>query len=406
MPKLLLIIQREFLSRIRKRSYLIMSVMGPILIGIFAYVAMSVYDQERQHKVIVVDPHGIFLDGLKDTPYAKFSYTKEDMSDAQFKESGYEVLVYINRKVATNNAVDVFYKENPNAFLKADIAKSLEYELEKIKIELYDIDPVAYARIKNGVTIKDHRLDGKTIARYSQKGSIGFFYATVICFFIIQFGGMLIRGVSEEKNSRIVEVLISSAKPFELMMGKILGIASAALIQSLVWMMAGFAFVGYIRNSYFPSIGDTQQVVESLNGAEPVKFNYMAELIEASLGYMLPYFMFFLLFGFLFYAAIYAAVGAKGDSESESQNYAFPITLILLLSLFISLMAIENPNGDLANLAAYIPFSSSLVMMVKLAIGEGTSASAPMISGSILIVSFLLTVWLTSRIYARSILKR
>lgn len=132
----------------------------------------------------------------------------------------------------------------------------------------------------------------------------------------------------------------------------------------------------------------------------------MAELIEASLGYMLPSFLFFLLFGFLFYAAIYAALGARGDSESESQNYAFPVTLILLLSLFVALVSIENPNGSLANIAAYIPFSSSLVMMVKLAIGEGTHTTTLMGSGLILILSFILVVWLTSRLYARSILKR
>lgn len=380
MSKTMLIIGREFMSRVGRRSFLLMAILGPILIAGFTFLSFEVGGEAKTYKAYVYDEYLLLNDKLEDSRWVDFHYSDKDISDEVFKESDYDLIIYINPKFASNNSASIQFKERPSAYAIADISKALEYGLEQLKLEKNSIDPNTYARIKQKVSLYVGHIEGKEAGLRKNAGAAGMVFGLVIFFFILTFAIQVMRGVIEEKTNRIVEVIVSSVRPIQLMIGKIVGIGLAAMVQFIVWIGLTWAILFSMKDTYFPDRYDPgnwstpEQVAQNVDAAEqfkPFEINQIAEIVYADIDYtvMLGYFAFFFIFGYLLYAAMFAAIGASVDNDTDGQAYVFPVLLPLIFSFVVGWIALNNPDSQWVDLFSIIPFTSPIVMMSRIAIG-------------------------------------
>ena len=239
MGKIGLIIWREFWTRVRKPSFLIMTILGPVLLvgGVTLAVFIGLQEGGPQN-VVVIDKAGLVTNKLKAGDDITFYYQAEDLSDSAFKASPYTTMVHVNEKVITNNTVQIYYKDLPSIGTQGTITSEIEKVLEREKLRLNNVDPEVYRSIKTALKVQLFDIDKAGKRSYDQiKAGIGFACGYLIFLFIFLYGAQVMRGVMEEKQSRVVEVLISSVKPFQLMMGKIVGIALVGLTQFMLWVL-------------------------------------------------------------------------------------------------------------------------------------------------------------------------
>ena len=414
MNKTGLIIWREFTSRIGKRSFLLMSILGPLVISLFAVLAIELSDSYKQYKVIVIDPNALSNGSFNDSKWCTYDYSLQDISNADFKASEYDILLFINPKFTINNAVEAFYKEKPNAYARADIIRELEFRLERLKLEINNINEESYSRIKQRVNLKDRMIDGSEMKLRKNAGNVGIVFGVLIFLFIFNFGIQVLRGVIEEKSNRIVEIIISTVSPLQLMTGKIIGIGMVALSQFVIWTFLTAVIMIGIKNQVFPDQFDpTLQTVENsmqndaaFSQTEHIEINEAATLIYEAINYpgMITYFLFFLIFGFLFYASIFASIGAAVDNDTDSQQFLVPVTLPLLFSFVVAWLAISQPDSSIVYWFSQIPFTSPIVMMVRLPLLDAVEFWQLYLSMGILIFSVAIMFIFSARIYRTGIL--
>jgi ABC-2 type transport system permease protein len=432
MNKILIIIKREYLTRVTKKSFLILTLLMPLLfagIMILPSYLMS-RENEKEEKVAVVDRSTLFLGQLEDSKSTKFQYIPEadyNKIKDNLKNNGYYALLEIPQNILTINKVIVFSAKQINIEVKNHIDWQLEKQLEDVKraelinrIGIPDLEK-QIQDTKANISVETIKIGDDGVAK---KGSteiamiVGISVGVIIYMFVFLYGSMVMRGVLEEKQNRIVEVIISSVKPVQLMMGKIIGLAAVGLTQFLIWiiLMVGI-FAG--AKTMFGSgdaiqqmakaqsenvmMGGNQATVQIMQNIEPNQFDKIAEQIEGiNFPLILCCFLVFFIFGYLLYSSIMAALAAAVDSEEDMNQFMFPITIPLIMSMVLLSAVIKNPEGSLAFWGSMIPFTSPIIMMVRIPFGVSWFEIA--ISITILILTTYGAIWMAAKIYRTGIL--
>ncbi len=424
MNKILLVIQREYLTRVKKKSFIIMTFLGPILMsGIFVSVFLLDKVDTEIKTIGVVDNTHIFKDKFKDNDRVKFEYLNEDLSTAR-KESGsrgYFGLLFIpaTENISSLEKAVTFYSESQPGF---DIISKIKFTIEKeINTQKYiaaRIDEKKLQLIKTDVDIQTRDLENKETSTPLTTG-LGFGAGLLIYLFIFIYGAIVMRGVLEEKTSRIVEVIISSVKPFQLMMGKIIGVALVGLTQFLLWVVLSTSVFYVLTSSLMSGKSEKekaemilktrpgmQQAVDQMGDDSPIKGDKMMKL-DSILGtinfpLLIGMFIFYFIGGYLLYSALFAAIGAAVDSETDTQQFMLPVTIPLIIAYIAAATVINNPQGNVAFWFSIIPFTSPIVMMVR--IPFGVPIEHIILSMVLLVGGFIFTTWIAARIYRTGIL--
>ena len=421
MGKIGLIIWREYITRVRKPSFLIMTFLGPLLIA--GAVTLMVYfslKESSEQLVLVVDKPQLLTDKLKDGKDIHFFYTQQEQSDSAFKAGPYTLMVDVNEEVLTTNTVQFFYKELPGIITQRYVQAEIEKVLEKEKLRVNEVDPEVYASIKTSLKLQLFDIDKLGEESKDQELAIvGFFLGYIMFFFVFLYAVQVMRGVMEEKTNRIVEVLISSVKPFQLMMGKIVGIALVGFTQFLLWIvltgvLATIGSTVMVAGKYSGEDLAAQQMTVQMQEELGVDADEMPKIDESAvLGILdqiniplvLALFGFYFLGGYLLYSSLFAAVGSAVDSEAETQQFMMPVTIPIIIAIFIAQTAMQNPSSPVVFWGSIIPFTSPVVMMVRVAMGTAFEQPWELaLSMGLLILGFLGTTWLAARIYRTGIL--
>jgi len=418
MNKIKLIIWREFITRVRKPSFLIMTILGPVLIAGGILLTTYIASQEATtHHVLVIDQEGVIGVRLKDSENVKFFVDGQSWSDSAFKASPYTVRVNLLPNVLNVPQADLYYKKLPSEFGMSTIRNELEKAIEQAKLRDANIDKEAYDRVRKPLDLKKFDIEKVSTQSFAQERAlIGFFFGYFMFIFIFMYGVQVMRGVMEEKQNRVVEVLISSVKPFQLMMGKIIGIALVGFIQFMLWIIitTTMLVVGssvLMADKFDPEAlaqqGATAQVQAELMkekaGASFDQGEIFALIEQVNIPLVLGVFLFYFLCGYLLYSSLLAAIGSAVDSETDTQQFMFPVTVPMIVAIIIAQMAVYNPESPAVLWCSLIPFTSPIVMMVRVAMG-----SAPiwqlLLSMALLVGAFIFTTWLAGRIYRTGIL--
>ena len=429
MSKIGLIIRREYITRVRKRSFIIMSVLGPVIFAAFmvipAWMAMS--EDQEEKKIAIVDSSGLFINVIPETEYLKFDYlfdTKLNTIKDNFREWGYYGVLYISHIVAFEPNSVVFYSDKqPNLATKMHISKAIEEYIRDQKLLAYDIEDLdtILKSVKTRINIRTIKLTDDGREKESSTGlvmAVGYAGGFLIYMFIFFFGDQLMRGVIEEKVNRIIEVVISSVRPFQLMMGKIIGIAMVGLSQFLIWVIFTFLLIFVTSTILFPELNmsPTEKVVaqdimsagavqaEPESGSEEMTelLNAFSAIRNIDFGVMLGSFLFYFLGGYLLYAAMFASIGAAVDNETDTHQFMLPVTIPLILALLVLINTINNTDSSVAFWFSIIPFTSPVVMMAR--IPFGVPYWEVTLSMSILVLTFLGMTWMAAKIYRTGIL--
>ena len=417
MNKIRLIIWREFITRVRKASFLIMTILGPVLIAggitLAAYLGLQETDH---HTVLIVDKAGIIGD-LRNTESITYHLDHREWSDEDFKKSPFTVMVDVNEDILNTNTVLFFYRDLPSLSIQRSISNEVERSVELAKLRGESIDEEAYRRVRKALVVKLFDIDKVGVESLEQeRAGIGFFFGYFMFIFIFLYGVQVMRGVMEEKQNRVVEVLISSVRPFQLMMGKIVGIALVGFTQFMLWIIITVTLITVgstllLKDRIDPmSVANTPmtaQMQQQLGAQAAMPDVNDVKIVQAlkqiDLPLTLGMFIFYFIGGYLLYSSLLAAIGSAVDSESDTQQFMLPVTLPMIGALIIAQIAVYNPSSPAVIWCSLIPFTSPVVMMVRVAMG-----SAPIwqliLSMVLLIGTFVFTTWFAGRIYRTGIL--
>jgi len=429
MNKIWLIIKREYLIKVKKRSFIVMTFLGPLLFAglLFGAIFITLNDQTT-YEVLVVDFNGVISqkndDGTKlisrfpdrfesDPNSVMFGFSNLDVSDEDFKQGPYNVMIKVDDSALNTGKCDLYFKRLPGEIAMNKISSELEEALERYRVtDSLKLDYDRYKRIKVDVVFNRHDIDKLTeVDRTQEKGVIGFAFALLIYLFIFLYGVQVMRGVMEEKQNRIVEVIISSVKPFQLMMGKVIGIGLVGLTQFVMWIVLS-GVVSTIGLAVFAANVDGEAVVNGLSQANAAagQINAQELMNNEAINWfftinwplMIGLFLFYFIGGYLLYGSLFAAIGASVDSETDTQQFMMPVTIPLIFAYIVSVMMLSNPESEVGTFFAIFPLTSPIVMMVKASIG--TSPWILTASIIMLILAFLFFIWLAARIYRVGIL--
>ncbi|HCQ28761.1 MAG TPA: ABC transporter permease [Flavobacteriales bacterium] len=420
MNKIKLIILREYLTRVKKKSFLIITILGPLLFaGLMIVPAWMALQNTDIQNIEVIDNNGLFVNNLENTETINFYYSDKDIQEAKegVYESHYTAILYIPKDFSKHE-ITLYYKKQPGALTLKHIETNIENVVENNRLQkLYNISLADLQSIKPDIKIKTVYRDEKGNEETKENTVnmvLGYAGAILIYMFIFMYGVQVMRGVIEEKTNRIVEVIISSVKPFELMMGKIIGIALVGLTQFTLWVVltAGIAVFGQglIMSKVNQMQSVEQMVSQSANSAvsdanlnKQMQVKKVMEVIRnIPFTRIILTFLFYFIFGYLMYAALFAAVGSAVDSEADTQQFIMPITIPLVLSIVMAQFIIMNPESNLAFWMSIFPLTSPIVMMIRVPFGVEWWELA--LSMLLLIGGFIATTWLAGKIYRTGIL--
>jgi len=432
MSKISLIIEREYMSRVRKKSFIIMTFLGPLLIGgllsLGVFLGMS---DSSIYNVLVVDltpeiaidstssPKAMFVDELKETSQVRFDYTTSGLTNAQFDSTDYTLMLVLREDIITFPEAEMVFRKLPSMKARSYIKSQVERVIEDNKLILESIPKEKFDEINTDLNIITVDAEDGSTSFKQEQAFIGFGFAVLIYFFIFLYGVQVMRGVMEEKSNRIVEVIISSVKPFQLMMGKIVGVALVGLTQFLLWVILTGILFSAATSIFAPELSNAATMADQVQATEEVAnevskdameqaaIGEMAELILFRVNWplMVGMFIFYFLGGYLLYASLFAAVGAAVDNDTDTQQFMMPITIPLVFGFIVSEFALTNPEGAAVFWFSQIPLTSPIVMMVRVAMGfDGSSIWELILSMALLIAGFVFCVWLAGKIYRVGIL--
>lgn len=411
-----LIIKREFNSKVRNKSFIVMTFLSPLLIvamgTLVGYLASVNKDEVNQ--IAIHDVAGVFKEGFKDTKnikYTDLSAMPLDTAKKEVSESeSYEGLIYIPKTDSiTELATKVEYLSNdsPNLDLVSNIEHVVNDKITKYNLKQLGFDYDKIEKAKTKATIHLSKFSGEETHKEGSiiKIIIGGLFGYLIMMFVIIYGNMVMRSVIEEKTNRIIEIIISSVKPFKLMMGKIIGTSLAGVLQFLIWTVLGLTLFFILSNVFGVQAGATAQpnVTEASTGAMNSAQLYISELWKLPLFTIFISFIIFFIGGFFLYSSLYAAIGAAVDSETDSQQFLFPIIMPLMLGVYVGFFTvISDPHGTVATVFSMIPLTSPIVMMMR--IPFGVPLWQIITSMVILFGTFFGVVWFAAKIYRIGIL--
>ncbi len=425
MNKIWLIIQREFLNRVQKKSFLITTILVPLIfptiIGGMIYYMVQEAESAKPDTVQVVDESGKFsFENSKRFTYVKLSMPLEQAKKAYNETKDFALLYIPQFDINKPEGLTLYTKENPSVEKVGNLESNLAERIRELKLEQYKIDAETLKNLKTTVSLKQVDLTETGEEKLGDSGinyTIGFALGILIYMFILIYGIQIMHGVIDEKTSKIVEIIVSSVKPFQLMMGKIIGIASVGLLQFIIWIFI-ITVVSSSILGYFGLKMPQQQMMEQVtkqmdspevNEATVAQNEKVQEAInnfgQIPFGKIAFVFIFYFLGGYLLYGALFAAVGSAVDSIQESQQFQFPITLPLLIgymSLFFVIL--RDPHGPMSFWLSIIPLTSPVAMVGRIAFMDETHNWQIALSMALLVVGFILTTWIAGRVYRVGIL--
>jgi ABC-2 type transport system permease protein len=415
MNKVFLIIKREYLSRVKKKSFLILTFLVPSLfIAMYAAIFFIYQSEDKSAKEFkVLDQSGLFKNEFKDNNSLKFEYITGDYqtNKSAIRKEKEQFLLYIPADYLEGNSIEIISEKKPGFNLVNEVENQMENILQNRRLLDAGIDTSIIRNSKQNIAIQTKQLteEGEKDANLGATYVVGFIASFLIYLALFIYGAQVMRGVIEEKTNRIIEVIVSSVKPFQLMMGKILGIGAVGLTQFLLWIIlsAGISSIAgqlIIQDSNIVTQTeqlDKKQEITSNTNSPAQQFFKAASTINFP--YILGTFLFYFIGGYLVYSALFAAVGSAVDNETETQQFMFPITLPLIFTFIVGMnLIVNNPDSPLAFWLSIIPFTSPIAMMIRIPFGVPAWELA--LSMTLLIAGFIFTTWVASRIYRVGIL--
>lgn len=418
MNKIWIIFRREFLNRVQKKSFLVATILIPLIfpaiIGVMVYVAMEQEKSAKPEVINVIDESGrISFENTSKYIFKNSSLPLEEAKKELKKSGDYGVLVIPNINLEKPEGIVLYAKENPSIRRTGDLEGIIERRLHDLKLEQFNIDKETLKKLKTDVDIKSQNVNDDDPEKKSDAKALwiaGFVTGILIYMFVLIYGMQIMLGVIEEKTSKIVEVIVSSVKPFQLMMGKILGIAAVGLVQFSIWVVL-ITVLSTATMSFLGSKMPQQQMMEQMTKNNPEAAQQQNEGVAAffkafdqiPLAKIVFNFAFYFIGGYLLYGALFAAVGSAVDSQQEAQQFTLPITLPLIIAYMGLFMFILNdPHSQASFWFSIIPFTSPVAMMGRIAFD--VPLWQLILSQVLLVGGFLFTTWVAGRIYRVGIL--
>ena len=414
-----LIIKREYLSKVRKKSFIIMTILSPFIIAAIPLLIgyLTSLNEDTVKSIYVLDESEFLSDSFQSndqTIYTKLTDLDLETAKVLSNQDQASGLLYIpNSSLESVAELIKFYsEESPSLTFISSLEYKIENKLSELKLQNEGIDLSLIDASKIYVSINQESFEG---VKTSKTGSLmklafGTFSGLLLFMFIMIYGGMVMRSVIEEKTSRVIEVIISSVKPVQLMMGKIVGTSLVAVTQVVIWAILGFIFFIILTAVFGIDLTDSQSsqqalVTEALSSpgiGDEIKiiFNEFSNLPIANL---LIAFLLYFIGGYLLYTSLFAAIGAAVDNETDSQQFMLPIMIPLILAIYVGgPTVVDDPHGTVCTVLSYIPFTSPVVMLMR--IPFGVPIWQQLLSLAILVVTFIFTVWFAAKIYRIGIL--
>ena len=422
--KTLLIISREYLTRIQKKSFIIITILMPILLVamiVLPIMLVTLSEQRQFSRILVVDESEIFINNFEDNKHYEFSYRSGDIEQIKKEafDQDFDVVLQIlgsDQGVKSN----IYYKKNLPTGLQSEVEDQMDdIFFNQLLRDSLHIEPARFENMQNlakaeSTTIQIDEQGGEKEHDAEINQIFGMVCGLVIYFIIIIFASQVLRGVLEEKSNRIVEVLISSVRPTQLLLGKIVGIALVGLTQLVIWIALSGAILGGIQlaapnlfsEDSVETIAETPGVNLPDTAALQEQTGNIFEMIQnyfaVSFGTIILCFIFFFVVGYLIYSTLYAATGSVVDNESDSQQYTMPITIPLILAIVFVPNISMNPDGALAFWLSMIPLTSPIAMMVRLP--SGVQAWELLLSMGLALGFLVFSIWFAAKIYRIGIL--
>jgi len=433
MNKTAIIIRREYLTRVRKKSFLIMTFLTPFLMALlFIIPALVMTNEDKEFKKIAVieDGSDLFVNVIPDTRDTEFEYLQGvKLNDIKnnFSELGYYGVLYISPDLVANpDAIQLLSRKQPPIGLLDHISGSLEKEIERQKLLAYNIENLdeILRTINSSVRIQTIKIDETGSARETSTDiamALAYIGGFLMYMLVFMFGAMVMRGVIEEKTSRIVEVIVSSVKPVQLMLGKIIGVALVGLTQFALWVVLTLALVLIVKANVLPegTMEQLQQLPQSFAEADQAmaagsetttmtaeEFTMFQKIFAGALnmpwGLIIFSFVFYFLTGYLLYASLFAAIGSAVDNETETQQFMLPVTIPIILALVVAMGTMQNPESSLSFWFSIIPLTSPIVMIARIPFDVPPWEIA--LSMGLMILTIVGTIWMAAKIYRTGIL--
>lgn len=432
MNKIILILEREFLTRVRKKSFIVMTILGPVLFALMAIVPslLAMMDTSKRCQIAVFDSTSSYKECFVTTNKIEYTYLNinDKIAPSTFLnragEAKYDAYLEIEDNLIKNPDAIKLYSQSPitldnqgemrytlENFLKKEILK--QNDTPEMQLILKQLEN---AKIKiSNITISTDGEETSNAAEIAM--GISMILALLSYMLIMTYGAQVMKGVAEEKTNRIVEIIISSVKPFQLMMGKIIGIALVAFTQFLIWIVLTFSLVFIVQTFVLPQ-NRSQSIEQQVSGTvlsttqpgstaiaadgKSITETINKQLKGINLTFLLSVFGFYFIGGYLLYAALFAAVGSAIDPDSDPQQFVMPIMIPLILSLTIAMTASRDPHGMLAFWGSMIPLTSPIIMMARLP--YNVPVWQLVLSMSLLVATFVLCTLLAAKIYRVGIL--
>ena len=420
MNQIFLVLKREYMTRVKKKTFLLATLLTPLILPTIVFVIVYFGTKDKTSstdEIVVLDQSGYFTDVFNESGY-DFEYITGSLDEAKetMKERGAFGLISIpeidlDDKSKTSYTGFSFYsKTNPSFRVLEDFEESISAKLESIKLERSGLDQEVLKSLDARVSLESFNLTDEGEESKSNAGlsyAIGYGTGFLIYIFIFVYGSQIMQSVLDEKTSRIVEVIVSSVRPFQLMMGKVLGVGAVGFTQLLIWVV----LIGGLSTVGISILGaGSEQAMEAMSQGQNVDLTQgqetaaqIQELLNTiPVGKIVFSFLFFFLGAYFLYGALYAAVGSAVDSIQDAQQFMLPIVLPILAAIMSMFFVLEDPNGGLAVTLSMIPFTSPIIMMARIPFGVPDWQLA--VSMILLIVGFIGTIWVAGRIYRVGIL--
>ena len=431
MNKILIIINREFTTRVRKKTFLVVTIFVPILFALFyAFLMWMLLRDDSQERTIAVINESTLETPLQKINNTSFTYVDQDVPEADYidflKKNDYYAITRVPANVMNHAEIPVFSTSQVPMELKNEIASQLRQKIETVKraeviakTQMPDLETELDAT-KTPVLVRTLLVTDTGDAKESSSeitSIIGLVAGLIIYFFIFMYASQVMKGVIEEKTNRIIEVLVSSVKPFQFLLGKIIGVAAVGLVQFLIWVVFGLVLILVMQTFFLPGIdlealrnaGNLAGGLPDIAGTGNLSAEKMQIIQKVAMTIdpifiikFLASFLFYFIGGYLLYASLFAAIGAAVDNETDSQQFLTPLSIILVIGLYIGFAAMKSPESPMVFWSSLIPFTSPIVMLVRIPFGVPTWEI--LTSMALLIVSFIFFTWLSGKIYRIGIL--
>jgi len=420
MNHLPLIIKREYLNKVRNKSFIIMTFLSPmIMIALIAVVAyLSQINNDKQRTISILDETGVvgqLFENTEFTTYTVLNNTGLETAKELVKAKENFGLLYIKKSSDTLSLVEgvKFYSdESPSVSIISSLERKIEKQLSDIKLENDGVDIEQIRASQTTVNIAQETFGGEKTSKVDSYLKLAFGGAAgyLLFMFIIIYGNMIMRSVIEEKTSRIIEIIISSVKPIQLMMGKIIGTSLAGVTQFVIWIVLGTVMLFVVSAIFGIDLTQIQSPQQDMineamaaSGAQNMAQELIAGFLNLPILNLCVAFLFFFIGGYLLYSSLYAAIGAAVDNETDTQQFMMPIIMPLILAVYVGVFTvIEDPHGTVSTIFSFIPLTSPVVMLMR--IPFGVPIWQQLLSFGLLVCTFMFTVWFAAKIYRVGIL--